>query len=92
MVMNGPRAGLGGMSGAGLLVTFTVCFALLMSLGTVCFMAANGLKIPDELVTITTGLILSATGLLAKTWADRPDERGVRKRKQINIQPNLPKE
>lgn len=71
--MTTHRAGISGMSGAGLIVTSTVCLALLMALGTICYLSARDMPIPVDLERIATGLILAATGLLAKTWADASD-------------------
>jgi hypothetical protein len=91
--VNGPRAGIGGMSGAGLLVVGTYCLGTLIALGTLCALAFLERDVPDQLDTLATTMVAGVGLLLAKTWADRPgpeqpeDEPQAPRSRRKRIQP-----
>lgn len=70
---DGPRAGLGGMTGAGLLVVGTYCLSTLLSVAALCGLAVfTDRPVPDQLDNLV-GILVAGVGLLlAKTWAERP--------------------
>lgn len=59
------------MSGAGFLVVGTLCFGLLMTLGTVCALVLRGMTVPSELQVIIGGLLTGVPALLAKSYHDK---------------------
>lgn len=62
------------MSGAGLAVVSTMCLALLLVVGTACWLAIDGTEVPEVLDRVLQGLLIGVPALLAKTFRDAPSE------------------
>jgi hypothetical protein len=60
------------MSGAGMLVVGSMCLALLMVVGAVCWLAIDGNDVPDALDRVLQGLLVGVPAMLAKTYKDTP--------------------